>query len=140
MKIAPLPLAAMVLSLAAITVLGVRALFPGKAAQSAASQDATAADITQPMKDAMEAYFHKTLIHPELAIWKYDFTRPYPTGGLSVCGRVNYVTSTRQYFGFLPFFAHFRGGRMVEGGIAVPAYVDVLQGMTHAYDVACGKA
>jgi hypothetical protein len=116
-----------VLAVAVLTVLLA-------AARPAAAQDSNGEDITQSMRDAVEAYFHKTLIHPELAIWKYDFTRPYPSG------RVNYVLSTRRYFGFLPFFARFSGGTLVEGGIAVPPYVDVLQGMTHAYDVACGKS
>jgi hypothetical protein len=120
------------------TLLSAAAVALLTAIPPAAAQDGSADDVTQPMKDSIEAYFHKSLLLPELAIWKYDFTRPYPTGGTAVCGRVNYVVSTRRYYGFLPFFVRFKNGKLVEGAIAVPPKVNPIQAPTYAYRIACG--
>ena len=96
-------------------------------------------DVPDDIRQIVIEKLQKTFIYPMLTIWKFDFMQPYPTEGVSVCGRVNFANSTRHYIGEQNFYAHLRGGKVFEAGIvARRAQEDPVLGNATAYKVACG--
>jgi hypothetical protein len=108
--------------------------------QDAAPPDAgSAGDITPAMRQTIRDRFRKIFMLPDTVLWRYDFTRNYPTGGISVCGRVNYQDSTRRYVGFLKYYARFTDGKIVDTGILPRnANQDPVHANADAYRIACG--
>jgi hypothetical protein len=115
-------------------VLGVLAGGP------AAAEDDNAAHIPLETRKLIKAKFEDNFLFPELVEWRFDFTRPYPTSGTAVCGRVNYQDSTHGYIGFKPFFALIVDGRVTDYHIVPGVYAqDVTYAGLAAYKIACGE-
>ena len=95
-------------------------------------------DVPETIRNAVIDRLQKNFVYPQLTIWKFDYMQPYPTEGISVCGRVNYLNSTRRYVGELNFFAHIRDGKVVQAGIVSHSVrEDPVLGNADAYKIAC---
>lgn len=96
------------------------------------------ADVPQAIRDAIAEHFRKSFVVPYMVLWKFDFTRPYPTGGTAICGRVNYPGSTHRYKGDHAFYARIQKGVVTDGAIVSTS---VAEDPTHitdaAYRIAC---
>jgi hypothetical protein len=62
-------------------------------------------------------YFRKLFVLPDTVLWDFDFIKPYPLGGTTVCGRVNFQNSNRVYGGKQLFYTVFQEGKAVDGGV-----------------------
>jgi hypothetical protein len=114
-------------------------LLAGLATAGPARGNDNAANIPIETQTLIKARFRNTFLLPELVQWKFDFTKPYPTGGIAVCGRVNYQVSTRRYVGFRPFMALVVDGRVTDHRIVPGVYAeDPTYASLAAYKVACG--
>jgi hypothetical protein len=120
---------------AVLTVWGLVIPSPGRA------EDDNAAHIPLETQQLIKAKFADSFLFPDYVQWRFDFTRPYPTSGTSVCGRVNYQNSTHNFIGFKPFFALILNGRVTDYHIVPGVYAqDVTYAGLAAYKVACGEA
>jgi len=103
------------------------------------AEDDNAAHIPLETQQLIKAKFADSFLFPDYVQWRFDFTRPYPTSGTSVCGRVNYQDSTHAFIGFKPFFALILNGRVTDYHIVPGVYAqDVTYAGLAAYKVACG--
>ena len=95
-------------------------------------------DVPADMRQAVIDHFARSFLLPQLVLWDFQFRQPYPTGGIAVCGGVNYPDSTRQYVGKMPFFARFQSGRIVQAGIVAKSHVeDPVHANANAFKIAC---
>jgi hypothetical protein len=95
-------------------------------------------DVPPDMQQAVIEKFARSFLLPQLVMWDFGFMQPYPTGGIAVCGFVNYPDSTRQYVGKLPFFARFQAGRIVQAGIVARSHLeDPVHASADAHKIAC---
>ncbi len=101
----------------------------------AAQADAVAA-VPVPMQRSIQGYFAPTMVLPALALWRFENIKPYGGGGDLVCGEVNYQDSTRQYLGYLGFYAVVRNGKVTMGGIRA---ANEAQDPTGAFEFAYSK-
>ena len=85
----------------------------------------------------VESAFAPQLVLPATAMWRFEYMKPYGSGQI-VCGHVNFQRSTRQYIGFLGFYAVVRHGRVGISGIeAENAMQDPTGSIKFAYDSMC---
>ena len=111
----------------------------GAAAPTGQSAPGRSDDVPQALRQAVMDKMARGFVLPDSVVWKFDFTQPYPTGGTSVCGRVNYQNSTRRYVGEQPFFARLLSGRVIKAGIISPSKIeDPVHAVADAFAVACG--
>jgi hypothetical protein len=86
-----------------------------------ASADAPAPTAGNPVPDNMKQmsmlYFRKLFVLPDTVLWDFDFTKPYPLGGITVCGRVNFQNSDRVYGGKKLFYTIVQEGKIIDGGV-----------------------
>ena len=94
-------------------------------------------DLSAAAKQTIKDRFRPSLILPELALWKFDELRPYPTGGVAVCGRVNFPSSTRVYTGDKPFYALFQHGQITAAAIVERIEEDPVRATASAWAIAC---
>jgi hypothetical protein len=95
-------------------------------------------DLSVEAKDLIKEKLKKIFMYPDLVLWKYDSLRPYPTGGVAVCGQVNYPDSTRAYTGYRPFFAVIRDGKLFSADVPAREDRDPRQEWLAAFHIACG--
>jgi hypothetical protein len=83
------------------------------------------------LKQPTMLYFRKLFVLPDTVLWHFDFSKPYPLGGTTLCGRVNFQNSMRVYGGDKLFYTIFQDGKLVDGGV-VGNVVDDPVGTTAA--------
>lgn len=111
----------------------------GAAAPSTAGRPGRSDDVPPEVRQAVTDRFARGFLLPNTVMWKFDYTQPYPTGGLAVCGRVNYQNSTRRYVGEQPFFARLQDGRVIQSGIVARSKIeDPVHANANAFAIACG--
>jgi hypothetical protein len=92
-------------------------------------------------QQAIIDHFAVNFVLRDMVIWKFVFSQPYPTGGIAVCGTVNYPDSTRRYVGSRPFYARFVDGKIVTATIVVSgSRNDPAHASADAYKIACGDS
>jgi len=69
------------------------------------------------LKQPTMLYFRKLFVLPDTTIWHFDYAKPYPLGGITVCGRVNFQNSDRVYSGDKLFYTVFQDGKVIDGGV-----------------------
>jgi hypothetical protein len=112
---------------------------PGPAKSDALAVRGRSDDVPADMQQAITDHFMHSFVLPQLVLWDFRFLQPYPTGGIAVCGTVNYPNSTRQYAGKVPFFARFENGRIIQAGIVARSHFeDPVHANANAYKIACG--
>jgi hypothetical protein len=105
-----------------------------------AAPQASAGIVPVPTQRLIEAHFAPRLVLPALAIWRFEVMKPYPGGGELVCGHVNFQNSTRQYLGFLGFYAVVDSDRVTIGGIEADSEIqDPTGAFKFAYQTLCTK-
>jgi hypothetical protein len=108
-----------------------------------ASEDQPASegpDVPAWIKQAVKDHYARQFMMPDVVIWKFDYTQPYPTGGTAICGRVNYTNSIHRYVGFQRFYALIKYHRLIESAIvSVSLMEDPVHASADAYAIACGR-
>lgn len=99
-----------------------------------------AAPVPKALQQPVIDHFRGVFVLPDLVIWQFDQAKPYPLGGMTVCGHVNILNSTRRYMGLQPFYAVVRDGAWVEGDIVGNKVQDPTGAVAASYKTLCGPS